>query len=98
MKFINYEKNDIAVNEHLSDCSYIFKINKPNDNWADGKPGYIRVKDGEWGDGPYRNTRSRGIRLATPEEILWYNKCAENNKFIPLKEISLDINPQYEIY
>ncbi len=92
------KENDIAVNEHNDGYSYIFKIDIPSKNWAIGKNGFIRVKTKSWGNDKYSNSPSRGIRPATSEEIIWYNRCFEQNTFIPLEEINLDISPKYEIY
>lgn len=34
--------------------------------------------------------------LATPEEIDWVNKCMELDRYIPFKDINIEL--QYEIY
>jgi len=89
---------DIVVNEHPGDYKYITKLSVVNGNEVRGKS-FIRVKELNFENNySYNNNMGKGVRLATPEEILWYNECVKEKKFIPFSKINLDFSPQYEIY
>lgn len=93
------KKGDIIVNEHPGDYKYITKLSKLNGNTDVEGCSFIRVKENSFENGyNYSNGKGKDIRLATPEEILWYNECVNKNKFIPFSKINLDFTPQYEIY
>jgi len=93
------EKGDIVVNEHSGDYKYITKLSTLNGRNDVEGGSFIRVKENSFENGyNYNNGKGKGIRLATPEEILWYNECVKKNKFIPFSKINLDFTPQYEIY
>lgn len=90
------KKGDIVVNRHGLDYRYIFVFDSFGKTWVKGTH-ILNVYHKEFiKDYNYSNGIGVEVRLATPEEKLWFETCLAQNRYIPFEKINYQ--PQYEIY
>lgn len=90
---MEFKKGDIIYHGWDKGYHYITKISTPPKHWIEGNHCLYIEKERFDFNQSYTNSVGNIIRLATNNEIYWFNECIKNKKYIPFNN-----EQNYEIY